>query len=412
MPISPSVCDSRGGGQACVRRCGTMFPRRWAMKRLRPFLPAILCIVACEAPSGVGSEAIQTAALSVHSASTGPEWIQLFPTGTPPAPRYSAGNAYDEINDRLILFGGEDLTGPPRPTDVWVLMNASGVGGTPSWVELSPTGGPPLGRETGTVVYDRLSNRIIVHGGCSANCSPALGDTWVLTNANGLGGTPSWIQLPSAPVARAYHSAILDPGNNRMIVFGGNPNASLPESNDVWVLVDANGIGAPSWVQLFPTGAPPAVRSLATLAYDGASNRLIVFGGQRLGIPFNDVWVLTHANGLGGTPAWQQLTPGGAPPAARSWAGTAYDAATKRMTLFGGLDQGTNPYTTFNDVWVMSGADGTGGGPQWTQLAPMGGPPVARFGHSQGYDPLSNLMVVSMGRHDNPVVWPTLFNDV
>jgi len=47
-----------------------------------------------------------------------------------------------------------------------------------------------------------------------------------------------------------------------------------------------------------------------------------------------------------------------------------------------------------------------------TQLAPMGGPPVARFGHSQGYDPLSNLMVVSMGRHDNPVVWPTLFNDV
>lgn len=33
-------------------------------------------------------------------------WIELFPTGTPPTPRHSAGSAYDEVNDRLILIIG------------------------------------------------------------------------------------------------------------------------------------------------------------------------------------------------------------------------------------------------------------------------------------------------------------------
>src|SRR5262249_58394023 len=54
-------------------------------------------------------------------------------------------------------------------------------------------------------------------------------------------------------------------------------------------------------------------------AYAPASNELILFGGQNgggfAGATFPEVWVLTNANGLGGTPVWTNAPfTGGAPP--------------------------------------------------------------------------------------------------
>jgi hypothetical protein len=336
-------------------------------------------------------------------------WLQLSPTGAPPAPRYWAGNAYDEVNDRLILFSGEDPGPLPRLTDVWVLTNASGVGGMPSWIELAPTGASPLGREGGTVVYDPTSNRIIVHAGCGGHCSPALPDVWVLTNANDLGGTPTWISLPDAPVGRAGHSAVYDPGSNRMIVLGGNQAFAGTDRNDVWILTDANGLGAPTWIQLSPTGAPPSPRTAHMAIYDQVANRMIVFGGNACCTAFfNDVWILTHANGLGGTPEWLQLMPIGPPPAPRANHSLVYDPTTNQIIVFGGLTS-FSPYTIVNDVWVLTNANGMGGTPQWTQRAPGGGPIPARLGHSVGYSATSKRMIVAMGYNDQ--VSPNFFND-
>ena len=57
----------------------------------------------------------------------------------------------------------------------------------------------------------------------------ALGDVWVLTNANDSGGSPVWAQLHPKwegdgniqPGARFYSTAVRDPGTNSMIIFGG-----------------------------------------------------------------------------------------------------------------------------------------------------------------------------------------------
>jgi len=348
-------------------------------------------------------------------------WIQQFPTGTPPAPRYSAGMAYDVANDRLILFSGEDFTGLPRPTDVWVLTDATGLGGTPSWVELFPTGGPPLGREGGTTVYAPGSNRIIVFGGCSANCSPALSDVWILENANGLSGMPNWMQLlPSAPFQRTFHSAAYDPGSNRMIVFGGQLAFFGTDQNDVRILENADGMGgSPAWTPLAPSGTPPAAREFASVAYDQANNRMILFGGGTFPdsstlVEYNDVWVLTNANGLGGTPVWTQLIPTGLPPQARYGHSVVYDAVTNRLIVFGGQEEGPGTSrvtrTTFDDVWVLTNANGLGGTPEWIQLLPAGTTPQARWGYSVGYISVSNRMIVALGRHDT--VCCSLFNDV
>lgn len=159
----------------------------------------------------------------------------------------------------------------------------------------------------------RPTTRMIVFGdrnGTGGN----LNEVWVLDNANGTGGPSNWTRLtPSGgPSPRAFHSAAYDSANNRMIVFGGEPS-----SNDVWVLSNANGLGGtPTWTKLAPTGAMLPSRRLGhTAVYDAATNRMVIFGEEMaLGMTsviLDDVWVLSNANGLGGTPTWTQFAPTG-----------------------------------------------------------------------------------------------------
>jgi hypothetical protein len=65
---------------------------------------------------------------------------------------------------------------------------------------------------------------MIVFGGGGGNTSPCYNDTWVLSNANGLNGVPSWTQLATAggPPSPRYAPAVYDPTSNTMIIFGGN----------------------------------------------------------------------------------------------------------------------------------------------------------------------------------------------
>jgi hypothetical protein len=104
------------------------------------------------------------------------------------------------------------------------------------------------------------------------------------TSTNGLGGTPTWSQLsPSGdlPTPRSLHSTFYDATNNRMIVFGGrswsNATQSFTALGDLWELSNANGLGgAPSWTQLSPSGVPPDLNGSSFAAWDNANQRMIV----------------------------------------------------------------------------------------------------------------------------------------
>jgi hypothetical protein len=200
-----------------------------------------------------------------------------------------------------------------------------------------------------------------VFGGCTQGafgCDIPQNDTWVLTNANGLGGTPQWIQLsPSGgfPPSRNSSTSVYDPISNRMIIFGGVRPAGL--LNDTWVITNANGLGGISqWIQLSPTGAPPPGRYNHGAVYNPTTNQMTIFSGVvvSLGYGFetNDVWTLDSANGLGGTPNWRQLLPSGLPPPSRENVAVAYDSANERMIIFGG----GNAPNRINDVWVLNAA--------------------------------------------------------
>ena len=141
--------------------------------------------------------------------------------------------------------------------------------------------------------------------------------------------SPTWslpdplINDPDLVPNRAAHSAVYDPGTNTMIVFGGADATFVPQ-NEVLLDSNANGSGgfeAGSWSELNPSYplAPP--RMFHSAVYDQANNRMIIFGGcadAYCYAPLNDTWVLTNANGSGGTPAWIELSPTGNLPSPRT----------------------------------------------------------------------------------------------
>lgn len=329
--------------------------------------------------------------------SADPTWIQLAPTGGPPGQRLLPSAAYDPSTNRMIVFGGANQdygtvctnTGAVCYNDVWVLANPDGLGGTPAWSQLVPTGLPPAPRFGSGAGYDPGNNRLIIFGGAvsydfTTGClNGDTNDVWILTNANGSGGLPAWGPLPAvgAPTPRRSGATVYDAANNRLIVFGGN--LACGKANDVWVLSNANGLGgAPVWTQLNILGALPAGRGEMGFAgaYDAANNLLIIFGGESDSVDFNDVWVLSNANGLGGVPSWTQLSPAGVPPSARHAHAVTYDAAANTLTVIGGTDHTQTHFV--GDVWRLTNANGLGGTPVWTQLTPSGSAPSPRAGHS------------------------------
>jgi hypothetical protein len=131
--------------------------------------------------SFVAVAANQQASLAIaapaDAAAPGQTWTQLAPTGGPPSVRYST-SVFDPATKQMIIFGGSGLN--VNYNDVWSLTTA----GSPRWT---------LGNNA--AVYDPGNARLIVFGGQLGSASPCANDSWVLTNANGVSGTPTWTNL-------------------------------------------------------------------------------------------------------------------------------------------------------------------------------------------------------------------------
>jgi hypothetical protein len=198
----------------------------------------------------------------------------------------------------MIVFGGFNCSGGYF-NDVWVLSNANAVSGTLAWTQLSPTGPGPSPRQSSSAVYSASTNTMIVFGG-DAGGTP-FNEIWALSNANGTGGTPAWTQITpsnSGPVARSGHTATYDAVNNLMTVDGGYNGSAL--LGDTWILSNANGQGGPStWTEMAPLTPGPA-RRFHSAVYDAVHNQTMIFGGVYLLSPFNPddhTYSLTDANG-------------------------------------------------------------------------------------------------------------------
>lgn len=208
--------------------------------------------------------------------------------------------------------------------------------------------------------YDSTLNKMVIYGG------EGLVDTWVLSNANGLGGSSQWTLLAPAgqpPTQISDTRGMYDPQSQRLILFGGLTSSST-KTNETFILINAMGIGSPTWQSLNPPGTLPSPRCCWAGGYDQLGNALIVFGGQSTTF-LNDTWVLTSANGLAGTQlSVSQVAPnhgGNAGTATVSLTGAGFQSGAQVKLTGSGADiLGTNTQmldvgyltTTFN----MAGA--------------------------------------------------------
>lgn len=319
-----------------------------------------------------------------------------------PAPRNHTAAIYDVSTDQLVAFGGVQNGTAGALNDVWseqqIVADGQLSNPTMNWVQVSPTGTAPSARFGHSAVYDSTSNRMIVFGGGSSPTS-CLSDSWLLEDANSTQGTPAWVSLAptSTPPARMNHVAAYNASQNVMIVFGGN-NCAGGYLSDVWVLSNANGNGGtPMWTQLSPTGSGPTARENASAVYDSTNNVLTIYAGDSGGAGFSDVWTLSNADGSGGTPAWTQLAPTGKAPSARTGQSSVYDPVNNRMIMFGGVSSVNDVGTGFfGDTWILTYSNGIGGTPAWTQEKVTGTAPLRRF-HTAAYNSGYNCMIVFGG---------------
>ena len=346
-----------------------------------------------------------------------PSWNQLGTAGqTVNLFRSQSTSVYDPVSNEMIVFGGSSVA-LGVVNDLWTLTNANGLSTGSTWANLIANGaaGSPTARYDHSAVLDPVNNRMIIYGGCEGGCLPLANDVWVLANANGQGGTPAWQQLSPAggpPPARHAHQAVYDPNTNSMIVWGGqNGGGSCGGYSDVWVLSNANGLaGTPAWAQLSPHGTAPLGDYYSNATYDPTNNVMIVFGGTAFagscsGRPTSAVWTLSHANGTGGTPAWTRLGVTSAP-VARELAAAVYNTISNRLTIFGGINAAA---IYLSDIWVLANANGIGGTPAWTRMSPTGAtrPVQSVRWNNAALDVPNDRMIMTLGSFDEGPLYST-----
>ena len=303
-----------------------------------------------------------------------PMWTRLWTQGPEPAPRMGHTAIRDELNNRMIVFGGRGDGGALG--DVWELP----LSGPPFWSLLVPAGTAPSPRYEHAATYDPIRQRMLVTGG--RNAGGYFDDVWELS----LGASPTWTSLypgtPSCVTNRAFHSLVYDRARDQSIEFGGD-NYGLPGCAQTWALHDVGQ----SWWDEIVTNDRPAWRYDHSAIFDPSWDRMLVFGGAHSsygpGDParqFADVWELEP-----GTPSWQPLSP--APylpsmsaPDSMSGHSAVLDAAHHRMVVFGGI-RGLGFFDLLSECWALEWAPGTTAvqdGPHPMRLALSAGPNPAR----------------------------------
>ncbi|HEX3833146.1 MAG TPA: putative Ig domain-containing protein [Solirubrobacteraceae bacterium] len=223
------------------------------------------------------------------------------------------------------------------------------------------------------MAYDEATGQLILFSGLAVG---APNDTW---NWNGT----NWVQLhpvtsppPLDGAAMAY-----DPAIKQIVMFGGYGPTGGGYSASTWAWTGSN------WQQLAPATVP-AARYDESMAWDPATQQLVMFGGEHKGLTglatLNDTWRWTGAN-------WVQLHPA-ISPGPREGAPLVFDPATGQMLLVGGLGAINLDIGTYlGDVWTWSGST-------WTLQAPAKSIPP-RADPVAGYDAAFNQLLLFGGTH-------------
>jgi hypothetical protein len=187
--------------------------------------------------------------------------------------------------------------------------------------------------------------------------------------------TSTWTQL--GPGAPGLHGArlVYDSGSRRFVTFSGDDFSST--FDDTW----SYDLDADVWTRMDPKLHPPA-RTFYAMAYDAASDLIVLFGGSAADTVLDDTWTYDVDRDV-----WTLVSRHGGP-APRDYAQMADDPTSDGVVLFGGANGFEEP---FGDTWAFDTSAG-----RWTQVFAEAGP-TPRAWHAMAVDAEHRRLVLFGG---------------
>jgi hypothetical protein len=263
--------------------------------------------------------------------------------------------AYDLQRQVTLLFGGGGLN------DTWT-WNGS------DWQQLHPATQPPA-RSSASMTYDSRRNEMLLFGGVGSD-GKLLNDTWTW---NGNDWTRHQATLSPPPLSGA--SIAFDSAQGHAVLFGG-----LTNGDRVGTLLSQTWLwNGQQWEQ--HAGLAPEARTGASMSWDEARNKIVLFGGTNGVGALDDTWIWEQGT-------WEQLTlPHGRPPA-RAWANLFYDNTRQLAVLSGGGGNslpGQPDALLLSDTWTWNGTS-------WQQVTTVNAP--AGSYNSAAYDRVHKRAII------------------
>ncbi|NQX61135.1 cadherin-like beta sandwich domain-containing protein [Paenibacillus qinlingensis] len=169
-----------------------------------------------------------------------------------------------------------------------------------------------------------------------------------------------------SPGARQGAAMVFDEMVENVVMFGGQGNSGLFDETWIW-----NGYEK-TWQELQHLTPSPSKRKGAAMAYDPATGKVLLFGGEgQSGTLLGDTWLWDGIDAK-----WEQVQGLTDSPIARGGAQLAYNG--DQLILFGGYSGSGSSKHLQDDTWLW---DGTG----WTQATPADKPP-AEYGGQMAFD--------------------------
>ncbi len=208
------------------------------------------------------------------------------------------------------------------------------------------------------MAYDADSDRIILYGGIGQVGFNTVEyyDTWAYDF-----NTNTWTNVTPISGPRTVANLAYDSKSDRVVLYAGQ----------TW----AYDFNTNSWTTRNPAIQPS---SYGRVAYDAQSDRIILFGtviGRQI---VNETWAYDF-----NTNTWTNMNPKSHPPGKTGFA-LAYDAKSDRIIMFGGDRRG-------DETWAYDFDSNT-----WSQMRPRVSP-SARYSPRMAYDAVSDLVIMYGG---------------
>jgi hypothetical protein len=242
------------------------------------------------------------------------------------------------------------------------------------------------------VAFDQARRVFVLFGGVATNDDTGKtacnGETWEWSPASGRWtdrtGTGPVVDAGSAaaPDARSGASLVFDSARGKFVLFGGRAGSGY-DFQDTWEWDPATG----AWTNVTAAGIRPSARCQHGMVYQEATGTILLFGGGRSDPSTSDATVITES--LGDTwefdpvaYAWKPM-PVTAGPAARHAFGMVWDSVRSQAVLFGGLqtDAASGTGTPKQDTWEW---DVTASA--WIERTAAGTKPSPRYGQAMAFD--------------------------